>query len=197
MSWTHFFDSHFSRIAGNDVCFSIACKNHGVTMSWKDQHVRMSWKDLCFRMFSKVESFQMYLTHFFEGDFFSIAGDNVSFSIDWKTDGVTMSWKDQHVRMSWKDLCFRMYWKVESFQMYLTHFFEGDFFSISRDSVCYRTAWKNYGVTMSSREESLRISCKHFGFRMSSRLFHECLKTMLSRRSERKNLYGCLGMTYV
>ena len=127
MSWTHFFDSHFSRISGNDVCFSTACKNHGVTMSWKDQHVRMSWKDLCFRMFSKVESFQMYLTHFFEGDFFSIAGDNVSFSIDWKTDGVTMSWKDQHVRMSWKDLCFRMFWKVESLQMYVTHFFPGYF----------------------------------------------------------------------
>ena len=76
-------------------------------------------------------------------------------------------------------------------------FFSRLFFSISGDSVCYRSAWKNYGVTMSSREESLRISCKHFGFRMSSRLFHECLKTMLSRRSERKDLYGCLGMTYV
>ena len=74
MSWTHFFDSHFSRIAGNDVCFSTACKNDGVTMSWKDQHVRMSWKDLCFRMFWKVESLQMYVTHFFPGYFSAFPG---------------------------------------------------------------------------------------------------------------------------
>ena len=51
----------------------------------------------------------------------------------------------------------------------------------------FRTASKNNAVTLSRKEESLRRSCKHFCFTMSSRLFHECLKTMVSGRSERKN----------
>ena len=76
-------------------------------------------------------------------------------------------------------------------------FFSRLFFSIAGDNVSFRTAWKNYGVPMSWKEESLRISCEHFCFRMSSRLFQECSKTMVSRRSEGKNLCGCLRLTYV
>ena len=115
-----------------------------------------------------------------------------------KNNGVTLSRKEESLRRSWKHFRFRMSSRLfeESLQMYVRHFFQGDFFSTSGDYVCFRTAWKNYGVTMSWKEESLRRSCKHFCFRMSSRLFEECLKTMVSRGSERNNLCGCLGMTY-